>query len=279
LEKFTEERNTMSSQRFSSGAVLAVFGLLVLGAAESRAQQTLGALSGYTTGSQIDRRPVVPVTAYSTSTYVPGTFGTYGSLASPIFMTTINTPGIYGAYSYGVAPLTFNREPTFYPVYNPRLDIPAITTTIAPVVPTSNIITAGTVTWGPVPTTTTAVARATVPANSTADVTVWLPADAKLYFEGILMDLTGPERHFVTPLLVPKRNYQYDVRAVWNDNQGREVVQDRQVLVHAGDRLNVDFRSPAPNPTLRTRQLPVPPVPDTKAKQSPASPRQEKDTK
>src|SRR2546423_9656308 len=131
----------MSCKRFSSGTALAALGLLTGFVPESGAQQTLGPVSGYTTGSQIDRRPVVPVTAYSASTYVPGSFRTYGSLAEPIFMTTINTPGIYGAYSYGVAPLTFNREPTFYPAYEPRLDVPAVTTTIAPVRPPSTLAT------------------------------------------------------------------------------------------------------------------------------------------
>jgi len=260
-------------QRFSVTA-LAALGLLAGFAAESRAQQTLGAVSGYTTGSQMDRRPVVPVTAYSASTYVPGSFRTYGSLAEPIFMTTINTPGIYGAYSYGVAPLTFTREPTFYPAYEPRLDVPAVTTTIAPVRPTSNIVTAATLTRGDVvPAANTVVTRAAIPANSTADVTVRVPADAKLYFEGIPMELTGTDRHFVTPPLTPRRNYQYDVRAVWNDNQGHEVVQDRKVLVHAGDNLTVDFLTPAPGPTLRTKQLAVPPVPDTNANTAPATPR------
>src|SRR5262245_15515705 len=176
MTNFPEERSIMSSQRFSSLTALAALGLVAGFAAESRAQQTLGPVSGYTTGSQIDRRPVVPVTAYSASTYVPGSFRTYGSLAEPIFMTTINTPGIYGAYSYGVAPLTFTREPTFYPAYEPRLDIPAVTTTIAPVRPTSNIVTAATVTRGVVvPEPNTVVAQAAIPANSTADVNVRLP--------------------------------------------------------------------------------------------------------
>jgi hypothetical protein len=52
------------------------------------------------------------------------------------------------------------------------------------------------------------------------------------------------------------------------------VVQDRKVLVHAGDRLNIDFLAPPPNqPTLRARQLPVPPVPDNNAKTAPAAPK------
>jgi len=264
----------MSSQRFSSLTALAALGLVAGFVAESRAQQTLGPVAGYTTGSQIDRRPVVPVTAYSASTYVPGSFRTYGSLAEPIFMTTINTPGIYGVYSYGVAPLTFTREPTFYPAYEPRLDVPAVTTTIAPVRPTSNIVTAATVTRGVVPEANAVVTRAAIPANSTADVSVRLPADAKLYFEGVPMELTGPERNFVSPPLTPGRNYQYEVRAVWSDNQGHEVVQDRKVLVHAGDRLTIDFLSPPASPTLRTRQLAVPPVPDNdKSKKTPAAPR------
>jgi uncharacterized protein (TIGR03000 family) len=97
---------------------------LALGAGLARAEGGLsGALAGYTQGSPLDRGPLVPAQAYAASAYYPGS---YGSLASPIFMSTINAPGIYGAYSYGVAPLTFNREPLFYPTYNDRSVVPPI---------------------------------------------------------------------------------------------------------------------------------------------------------
>jgi uncharacterized protein (TIGR03000 family) len=103
----------MTLSRISCWSAVAA---LALGAGLARAEGGLsGALAGYTSGSPLDRRPLVPAWAYAASSFYPGS---YGSLASPIFMTTMNNPGIYGAYSYGVAPLTFNREPLFYPAYN-----------------------------------------------------------------------------------------------------------------------------------------------------------------
>jgi uncharacterized protein (TIGR03000 family) len=118
-----------------------------------------------------------------------------------------------------------------------------------------------------------------VPANSTAQVVVRLLTDARLYFEGVPMELTGPERNFVSPPLVPGRNYLYEVRAVWSDDQGHEVVQDRKVPVHAGGRVTVDFRTPPANPTPRTRQLPIPPVPDDKVRKNPEAPQQGNNTR
>src|SRR5271165_7139110 len=91
--------------------------------------QPLGALRGYTQGYPLDRRPIVTAQSYSSSPYVPGD---RGSLASPIFMTSLNYPGVYGAYEYSVTPLFFNREPSFYPAYQPREVVPAITVTVPP---------------------------------------------------------------------------------------------------------------------------------------------------
>ena len=76
------------------------------------------------------------------------------------------------------------------------------------------------------------------------------------------MTKTGTVRDFVSPVLMANRDYTYDIRAVWTDRDGHEVVRERQMTVHPGDRLDVDFTTiqepsePAPGPTLRT--LPPP---------------------
>ncbi len=95
--------------------------------------------SGYVTGWSMDRRPIVPVSAYSASPYYSGA---YGSLADPIFMTTLHTPGIYGAYSYGTGGITLTREPWFPPVLDDRHDIPAVSITTAPSPPSRSAGTA-----------------------------------------------------------------------------------------------------------------------------------------
>jgi uncharacterized protein (TIGR03000 family) len=95
------------------------------------------------------------------------------------------------------------------------------------------------------------------PAAGTASVRVLLPADARLYFEGVPTAPVGPDRLFESPPLALGRNYRYDIRAAWDEN-GREVVKTRSVVVHAGDRVRVDFTTPADleeAPTLKTRPL------------------------
>jgi uncharacterized protein (TIGR03000 family) len=200
-----------------------------------------GALSGYTSGSQIDRRPVVPVSAYpATTLYLPGY---RGSMWSPIFMTSLNYPGVYGSYAMGVANNSlYYREPMVYPRDNSSV-VSAVSTTIVP--PYAN------------PAVGLRTTTLATPAAGTASVRVLLPADARLYFEGVPTAPVGPDRLFESPPLALGRNYRYDIRAAWDEN-GREVVKTRSVVVHAGDRVRVDFTTPADleeAPTLKTRPL------------------------
>jgi uncharacterized protein (TIGR03000 family) len=139
-------------------------------------------------------------------------------------MTTINTPGVYGAYSFGVADINlYNREPSFYRAFNPRDVLPAVNTTVVPRTEE-----------------TTLSAALPRPEMGTASVRVRVPAEAQVWFEGVPTDATGTTRDFVTPPLTVGRSYKYDVRASWRLN-GREVSNSREVLVRAGDRVDVDF--------------------------------------
>ncbi len=241
-------------------AALAALGVAAAAALPARAQSSYaggGALSGYTSGSQIDRRPVVPVTAYpATTLYLPGYRGT---LWSPIFMTSINYPGVYGSYTLsGVANNSlYFREPMVYPRDNSSVVSP-VSTTITPPAYTAPLMGAGL--------RTTAL---TTPAD-VATVRVRVPADARVYFEGELTTTTGPERLFESPPLERGRNYRYDIRAVWDEN-GREVIRSRSVMVRAGETANVDLRVPAvETPTLRTRPntATAPPLPEATERQT-----------
>ena len=243
--------------------VFAVLGALALSAAAAppaRAQTGYvsgGALSGYTSGSQIDRRPVVPVTAYpATTLYLPGYRGT---LWSPIFMTSLNYPGVYGSYTLsGVANNSlYFREPMAYPRDNSSVVSP-VSTTIAPPAYTAPLMAAGL--------RTTALAT---PAD-VATVRVRVSPDARVYFEGELTTTTGPERLFESPPLERGRNYRYAIRAVWDEN-GREVVRTTSVVVRAGETASVDLRAPAAEtPTLRTRPntATAPPLPEATERQT-----------
>ncbi len=226
----------------------------------------------------MDRRPIVPVSAYSASPYYSGA---YGSLADPIFMTTLHTPGIYGAYSYGTGGITLTREPWFPPVLDDRHDIPAVSITTAPLRDATTPAGAATLYAAPPSVTPVAPGSAalqTIPAQTpaapatlratpapappqTARVVVRVPEDARLEFEGVAVPETGRVRKFTTPPLVPGKRYLYDVRATWQED-GRPVVKERQITVFAGEKADIDFLSPSEENSARElRARPKPPAP------------------
>lgn len=239
--------------------LLAVAGMLaVVGASQAQVISQYrpgGQNQNYTSGSRLYRRPLVPTTAISPSPYVGLEDA---SLAPPIFMTSLHYPGIYGAYQFGIAGQgTFNREPMFYPAHNPRDDIPALTTTIAPIRKETFAVRE----------TVAPIDRpATAPEMRTAILHVHVPPDAELFFEGKPTALAGSDRDFESPPLAEGQKYRYDVLARWRQN-GRPIVETRQVYVNAGDRLYIDFLKPAPKSeaTLKTGRLPAPePAPEAK---------------
>jgi uncharacterized protein (TIGR03000 family) len=73
-----------------------------------------------------------------------------------------------------------------------------------------------------------------------AHITVTLPADAELWFNGTKMTNTGPERNFRSPELTPGRRYTYDVLARWKEH-GQEVTQSRKIAVRAGGSVYLEF--------------------------------------
>jgi uncharacterized protein (TIGR03000 family) len=78
---------------------------------------------------------------------------------------------------------------------------------------------------------------------TTAQVTVLVPEDAEVFFDGERMTQTGTERSFVTPPLAEGMNYRYDIRARWTV-EGTPVEQTRRVSVRAGASVRVDFSAP-----------------------------------
>jgi uncharacterized protein (TIGR03000 family) len=73
-------------------------------------------------------------------------------------------------------------------------------------------------------------------------VSVHLPSDAGLWFQGTQMPLTGSERVFRSPPLALGKSYRYDVTARWTEN-GRPVEKNRSISVQAGQRVNLDMTS------------------------------------
>jgi len=83
-------------------------------------------------------------------------------------------------------------------------------------------------------------APATAQAGAIAHVTVSVPADAEIWFDGSKTTSTGSVREYQSPALTPGNRYAYEVRARWYEN-GQEVTQTQQVQVTAGSHVNVQF--------------------------------------
>jgi uncharacterized protein (TIGR03000 family) len=77
-------------------------------------------------------------------------------------------------------------------------------------------------------------------ARAPAYITVVVPDDAVVSFDGEATTLTGGKREFISPPLEKGRKYRYEVTAQWTAN-GKQVEQKRKVPVTSGERVRVDF--------------------------------------
>lgn len=76
-----------------------------------------------------------------------------------------------------------------------------------------------------------------------AMVRVLLPTgDAEVWFDNNPTQQRGTERMFVSPSIQAGSNYEYTVKARWNDN-GQTVNQERHVRIQPGQPVTVDFRT------------------------------------
>jgi uncharacterized protein (TIGR03000 family) len=138
--------------------------------------------------------------------YYPGYFANY---------TNPYSPGVYPGY---VAPAPYGngyRTPV-YPQTTPYI----------PVLPSR--LDGGATTTQP---------------SGAVTVTVHVPADADVWFDGDATKQQGEWREFASPPLTPGKDYSYDVRARWTVG-GKAVDQTRTVVVHANDKVEVDFTRP-----------------------------------
>jgi uncharacterized protein (TIGR03000 family) len=79
--------------------------------------------------------------------------------------------------------------------------------------------------------------------DTRAHVTVTVPANATVWFDGTATSDTGRVRQFVTPPLAAGEQSTHWVRARWNEN-GQEVNQLQPVELTAGAHMNVRFPAP-----------------------------------
>jgi uncharacterized protein (TIGR03000 family) len=76
--------------------------------------------------------------------------------------------------------------------------------------------------------------------GTSVTVSVNVPANAEVWFDGQKTNQTGPDRVFHSPPLRPGIGYMYLVRAKWSEG-GRETEQVQTITVHAGERVVVAF--------------------------------------
>jgi uncharacterized protein (TIGR03000 family) len=192
-------------------------------------------------------------TRFASST---GYYATMPSGYSPIMMTSLNYPGIYGAYVLGPGAAGNNLVPAFQTIPDNR---PSDNPVGAPYAPLARSLM-------DVP-LKPRIEVSTQPELRTARsamIDVFLPPQAALTFQGQPTTEEGGVRVFQSPALEPGRTYTYDIRATWRTDDGREVSRTRRLSVSAGDHLTVDFNrgatAPAEElqrPTLRTQPQPL----------------------
>lgn len=78
------------------------------------------------------------------------------------------------------------------------------------------------------------------PLRAPAKVSISLPADAKLLFNGVLAEGNGEKRSFVTPALNPDQDYQYVLTAELL-RDGQVIALTERVVVRAGETTSVNL--------------------------------------
>jgi uncharacterized protein (TIGR03000 family) len=81
------------------------------------------------------------------------------------------------------------------------------------------------------------------PQKRPARINLQVPSDAKIWFDESQTNQTGASRSFESPPLPADRDYSYQVRIQWKQD-GKDVSEDRKIIVHAGDVINLTLGSP-----------------------------------
>jgi len=176
--------------------------------------------------------------------------GTYAERNANIYGQSVPYGG-FGTSYYGYAYPNYSVSSYYYPYYgsavtNPYASIytaavPTVPVATQPVVPTVPVATQ-TVVPPAVETVVPAAAPAVVlvSANTSVLVTVDVPPNAEVWFNGAPTAQPGTVRRYISPPLNPGMDYTYFVRARWTED-GVPIDRTRRVTVHAGDQLTVDF--------------------------------------
>jgi len=100
---------------------------------------------------------------------------------------------------------------------------------------------AGVIVWSPAGSAQILDNSRKASANQRAKIRVMVPAGAELAFDGYKTEQTGEVRLFESPPLPIGQKFKYTVKASWKA-QGKNVIQEKEVLVQAGVETPVDLR-------------------------------------
>jgi len=166
--------------------------------------------------------------------------GTYGERNSAIYQRSMPYGGFGTTYS-GYAYPNYYVSSYYYPYYQGAVAYPyAAVVPTAPTVPVGVQPVVPTAVQQIVPTVPTTPGLVPVSATTSVLVTVDVPPDAEIWFNGAPTAQRGTVRRYISPPLNPGMDYTYFVRARWTEGDV-PIDQTRRVTVHAGDQLTVDF--------------------------------------
>src|SRR5262249_34884635 len=92
--------------------------------------------------------------------------------------------------------------------------------------------------------------------RKTVTLEIYVPADARLFIEGVDTRSTGSMRRFISPPLAPGK-YVYTVKAIIPGPNGARTVTSR-VDVRPGDFESIDLREPDKRPAADVEYEPTP---------------------
>lgn len=213
------------------GSGIAVLGFVLANCAPGLAQSNV--MPGPTYGDVSVRRAPPVERIYTPPETLSGSgptnqFSTIPLRPTPIFMTSINYPGVYGAYYYGAAP---------------DLYVPTVTQSQMTLAPTL-----------PLPSTIPPVERIVRPgvASAPATITIYVPEGGFVWVQDQALPQSPTNQYvYQTPPLLPNQLYKYDVRATWTE-EGQPVTDTRTVTVQSGEKHVIEFNRKTPvRPALR----------------------------
>jgi uncharacterized protein (TIGR03000 family) len=158
-----------------------------------------------------------------------------GDRRPAIFLTSINFPGVYGAYARGVESSSYDVSPQVaWQATGPR---PVLYRTPAETAPVGYL---------------------------PATIRVLVPGHAELFFQDQKVSGDGFVRELDVPPMSPNNTSAFEVRARWKED-GRTVARRELVRIRGGETAVVDFgssQSASPSEegtsTLRAAPLPTP---------------------